>query len=112
MAAISRATPKAPLEIGTRGTIGSLVLQEIEYFRSVDHHKKQLPIIPSSMESFGSKIGSLETVVRTQKKKKKGGSRFLPSICSLADVAVDTRPERIPDFCYTNLKVDVKKLHR
>ncbi|KAE8691884.1 hypothetical protein F3Y22_tig00110865pilonHSYRG00313 [Hibiscus syriacus] len=55
-----------PVEIGTKGTVGSLVLQEIEYFDRVRR----------------SIVGP---VVAAEKKKKGGGSKLVASICSMAE---------------------------
>uniref|UniRef100_J3LQC8 Uncharacterized protein n=1 Tax=Oryza brachyantha TaxID=4533 RepID=J3LQC8_ORYBR len=88
-----------PVEVGARGTIGSLVCREIEYFRRVDQvgvvshgHGK----IRSSSSSNSSKqaagasvMGSPRSKVRSPWKKggAGGGAYFLPSICSSAEVA-------------------------
>lgn len=106
----------ALVEIGTRGTVASLVLQEIEYFRrlesgSHDHESNQKP--QSQITSVASSSGHLEPklglVDMEQKKKKKRGSWLLPNICSGVNV-VDKRPSRASRFGYQNLKADATKL--
>ncbi|XVF70584.1 hypothetical protein PTKIN_Ptkin11bG0174100 [Pterospermum kingtungense] len=54
---------RPPLEIGTRGTVGALVLQEIEYFRrlesgGIDGSKKPHSKRPDQLGSQVSAIGT------------------------------------------------------
>ncbi|RLN42118.1 uncharacterized protein C2845_PM01G36640 [Panicum miliaceum] len=66
----------ARVEVGARGTVGSLVLREVEYFRR--------------MEVAAG--GSPRSSKKQQTKKKKGGAGsgpFLPRMCSSAEVAED-----------------------
>ncbi|XP_015690631.2 LOW QUALITY PROTEIN: uncharacterized protein LOC102716580 [Oryza brachyantha] len=87
-----------PVEVGARGTIGSLVCREIEYFRRVDQvgvvshgHGK----IRSSSSSNSSKQARRQRHGEPQEQGpvavEEGGRRrrayFLPSICSSAEVA-------------------------
>ncbi|POO00401.1 hypothetical protein TorRG33x02_038140 [Trema orientale] len=111
--------PYNPVEIGTRGTVGSLVMKEIEYFSQLElssHGNLEKPrshvtdmASSSSGISHSSKptFGSAST---TQKKKKKGSSKLLPSMCSMVEVSDKNRPVGISSFSYRNLKTDVKKL--
>lgn len=94
-----------PVEIGTRGTIGSLILREIEYFsqrelsRQGSSKKPELRITDLGSSSGHSRHHS-GSVMANQKKKKKG-SWLRPSVCSLVEVADNNR--------YRNLKSDLKK---
>ncbi|CAN6323437.1 unnamed protein product [Urochloa humidicola] len=78
----------APVEVGAQGTVGSLVLREVEYFRRVDvagggggGGKKSSSKVAASGGGGGGK---------KQGKKKGGGvgnGSFLPRMCSSASVA-------------------------
>lgn len=104
----------SPVEIGTRGTVGSLVMKEIEYFSQFElssqknSKKTQSHVADMTYSSchprtpFGSELA-------TQKKKKRR-SRHLPSMCSMIEVSDNNQPTGIPSFSYRNLKSDVKKL--
>ncbi|XVE80349.1 hypothetical protein DITRI_Ditri14bG0132600 [Diplodiscus trichospermus] len=108
-----------PVEIGTRGTVGSLIMQEIEYFSRLelscgDSSKKP----PSNVSDVAASSSHSRTIVRpvvaTQKKKKKrggSGSKLLPSICSTVEIS-ENRPVGVSGFSYRNLKSDVKKLQQ
>ena len=78
----------APVEVGARGTVGSLVLREVEYFRRVEvggHGKKSSSKVAAS--GGGSPRSSSK---KQQTKRKKGGAgsgSFLPRLCSSAEVA-------------------------
>ncbi|GFZ12507.1 hypothetical protein Acr_23g0008920 [Actinidia rufa] len=108
---------RTPVEIGTRGTFGSLVVKEIEYFSQLElgcQDKSEKPrcqfpkTASTSAHSRPQKLGSL---LKTPKRKKKGGSKFIPSMCSMVEVAESTRPNMtISGFNYRNLKADVKKM--
>lgn len=104
----------APVEIGTRGTVGSLIMKEIEHFSHLElssrcsSHKPQPQF--KGMVSSGSHLRpACESVVKTQKKKKRG-TRILPSICSKVEVSDSNRPIGISVYSYRNLRSDVKKL--
>lgn len=104
----------SPAEIGTRGTVGSLIMKEIEYFNRLElsskcsSHKPQPPVT-SIVSSSSLSRPTFESVIKTQKKKKRG-TRLLPSICSMVDVADNNRPIGISVYSYRNLRSDVKKL--
>lgn len=105
-------TRKNPLEIGTRGTIGSLIMQEIEYFNQLEINGKresrcQLQEKASTSSCSGQKLGSLITI---PEKKKKGSKRLIPSMCSMVDVAERNRQNLNIEFSYKTLKADVKTL--
>ncbi|KAL0873632.1 hypothetical protein Bca101_023337 [Brassica carinata] len=79
----------AQIPIGTRGTIGSLVRKEIDYFKNFN------------------------TCPRTKWSKKKkrqscgGRGAFLPSMCSAVEVSGENQ---VPGFNYRILKNDEKGL--
>ncbi|PKA46411.1 hypothetical protein AXF42_Ash020302 [Apostasia shenzhenica] len=81
------ASSSSPAEVGTRGTIGSLVSQEIEYFRRIQTDHKKKSTASSSMNWVSKK--------EKEKKKKKmmmkmvaegSSSGFLPSFCSVIEL--------------------------
>lgn len=118
----------APLAIGTRGTVGSLVRREIEYFRRlecVETSKKPSPKnyvgISSNKTSFPTSrvktptLGSLLTMSWRRKGRKSNSTSstsgsnnnsnsFLPSMCSAVDVS---ESKKFGGFSYRNLKVDM-----
>ncbi|CAJ1971377.1 unnamed protein product [Sphenostylis stenocarpa] len=62
-----------PVEIGTRGTVASLIMQEIEYFSRVDsnsqRNKFQITEVGSSISSTSSRTTIVTTVESTKKKR-------------------------------------------
>ncbi|KDP20773.1 hypothetical protein JCGZ_21244 [Jatropha curcas] len=101
----------SPVAIGTRGTVGSLVRREIEYFtkveldRCVSSSKSEIDMGSSSGRSRPS-FWSLR--MNWKRKKRRGSSNgFLPSICSAVEVA-DTNG--ISGFSYRILKNDMKEM--
>ncbi|XP_039064317.1 uncharacterized protein LOC120209344 [Hibiscus syriacus] len=82
-----------PVEIGTRGTVGSLIMQEIEYFSQLELGCKDGPKKPRS---------NVGPVAATRKKKKRGSSRLIPSMCSMVEIS-DNRPVGVSGFGYRNL---------
>jgi hypothetical protein len=104
----------SPVEIGTKGTVGSLIMKEIKYFNQLElscqgsSQKPQFHITDMASSSTHSRP-TFESVIASQKKKKKG-SRLLPSICSMVEVADNNRPTGTSGFSYRNLKSDLKKL--
>ncbi|KAF9666955.1 hypothetical protein SADUNF_Sadunf16G0282400 [Salix dunnii] len=104
-----------PVQIGTRGTVGSLIMQEIKYFSQLElscqeSSKKPQPHITTMASTSNQSKTTLGSVVTTPKKKMKGGSRRLPRICSMVEVSDSSRPYGISGFSYRNLKSDVKRL--
>lgn len=123
-----------PIEIGARGTIGNLVMKEIEYFRrleagscgdSDDHGKcsTKNSLKPDkkhrgdgSSSKFWPSFGFLSITWRKAKRKGggSGSGRFLPKMCNVVDVAENRhhnhhRLSRIPSFSYRNLKDDINQ---
>ncbi|XP_031264928.1 uncharacterized protein LOC116123275 [Pistacia vera] len=101
----------APVAIGTRGTVGSLVRREIEYFSKLElercatsFRKTQEQILDPghSRHGFWFMIMSWK-----RKKRRSSSSGFLPSICSAVEVADSNRLNTKPGFNYMILKSDV-----
>lgn len=104
-----------PVAIGTRGSVGSLIMQEIEYFSrlelggrsSSNKPPRQLADFASTGEFSRSK---LESVIAIPGKKKRGSNRLIPSMCSMVEVAESNQPNTSSGFAYRNLKADVKRV--
>ncbi|KAJ1294745.1 hypothetical protein BS78_01G169700 [Paspalum vaginatum] len=80
----------APVEVGAQGTVGSLVLLEVEYFRAMEvgggHGKKS----SGKVAATGGGGGGSPRSNGKQKQKKMSGAgngSFLPRMCSSAEVA-------------------------
>ncbi|KAK9681598.1 hypothetical protein RND81_10G013900 [Saponaria officinalis] len=116
----------APLAIGTRGTIGSLVRREIEYFQKLDLHrpehdsKKYQAFVSKSTDASASRsrtavptLGSFLSLSWRRKRKSGNTSnsgRFLPSMCSAVDIVCSSESKRfhgIPGYSYKSLKSDI-----
>ncbi|XAR53778.1 hypothetical protein NMG60_11022459 [Bertholletia excelsa] len=93
----------APLEIGTRGTMGSLVMKEIEYFRRLELEGIRGRSNRKPWRSFGV------LVMGWKRKKRQGSGVPLPSMCSTVDVSQIPRSTEMPGFSYRNLKEEAKK---
>lgn len=108
------AAKATPVEIGTKGTVGSLILREIEYFSRLGlgsqdtslHSCQATNLTASTSRSAGPKHGSLATMA----KKKKKGVRILPNMCSMVEVADSKQPKAISGFAYRNLKSEIRTL--
>lgn len=101
---------KTPIEVGTRGTVGFLIMKEIEYFTNLESDKPQdqFTEMASTSSHPKPKFGSFTT---TPGKKKKGGRKLIPNMCSTVDVAKSNRSNVTSGLSYRNLKGDdVKKL--
>lgn len=103
-----------PVQIATRGTVGSLVMQELKYFSQVEssHGSSQkshphVTVMASTSNQSKTIPGS---ALSTSKKKLRGGSRRLPRICSVVEVSDCSRPIGNSGFSYRNLKSEAKKL--
>ncbi|XP_074307553.1 uncharacterized protein LOC141642608 [Silene latifolia] len=121
-----------PLAIGTRGTIGSLVRREIEYFRRIEldrpeTSKKLDSKKPQSSKCLGGSgarsktsvafptLGSFLSMSWKKKRRSNNGNssnnnsgRFLPSMCSAVDVCSEsTRFGVTPGYSYRSLKTDI-----
>ncbi|XP_059662509.1 uncharacterized protein LOC132308441 [Cornus florida] len=103
-----------PVEVGTRGTVGSLILQEMEHFSRLEldgpESSKKPQCQSKDMASTSTPKPKLGSLVTTPKKKKRGGGKLIPSMCSMVEVAESNRPNGTSGFGYKNLKADAKKL--
>lgn len=112
-----RMAGKTPAQIGTRGTVGSLVTQEIEYFTQLEMKSQntlQKPLdrkLPNAGTTSSCSKPNLGSIITILKKKKKGSSRLLPSMCSMVDVVEKrNQPNLGSSFSYRSLKADVNTL--
>ncbi|XP_030972198.1 uncharacterized protein LOC126727127 [Quercus robur] len=102
----------APVAIGTRGTVGSLVRKEIEYFSKVEidqcgsSRKPQGQIVDMASTSGHSKPGLWFLIMTWRRKKRRNSSGILPSMCSVVEVSESNRLNRIPGYNYRILKND------
>ncbi|XP_022714605.1 uncharacterized protein LOC111274269 [Durio zibethinus] len=109
----------APVAIGTRGTVGSLLKKEIEYFTKFELEgqgsswKPRGQIVEMEMDCRNghSRPSFWLLITGWKRKKRRGGSGFLPSICSATEVADKNQLYRIPGFNYRILKNDVHNFH-
>ncbi|KAI3440135.1 uncharacterized protein J3R85_003742 [Psidium guajava] len=89
----------APVAIGTRGTVGSLVRKEIEYFSKVRGASSQV-------EDADSRRGYLRLGFRFLAASWRRKKRLVPRICSAVEVAERSFGVRseVPGFNYRVLK--------
>ncbi|PIN15844.1 hypothetical protein CDL12_11510 [Handroanthus impetiginosus] len=115
VSAEKRVAKSNPVAIGTRGTVGSLVMQEIEYFSRLDldgcsssnKSQHQLSDLASTGKFSRSK---LEPLIVVPGKKKPGNKRLIPSMCSMVKVAESNQPKACSRYTYLNLKADLERL--
>lgn len=101
----------APLAIGTRGTVGSLVMKEIEYFTKLELERhggsQRITGVGDASRRRDSK-GSFWLLSLTWKwKKRRSSNGILPNICSAVELSKSNRFNGIPGFGYRILKDDV-----
>ncbi|CAN4083813.1 unnamed protein product [Withania somnifera] len=106
-----------PVEVGTRGTVGSLLKKEIEYFRKIEldcskgSSSNKSEKISAGIDSGGGNswpsFGFL--TMKWKKKKRRGTGGGLPAMCSVVEVSESCKMNEIPGFSYRNLKVDSKR---
>ena len=101
----------APVEVGTRGTVASLVMKEIEYFRGLELDRRPREHMVegmggSSRRNSNSWLSFAFVVMTWRRKKRRSGGGLLPRMCSAVEVA---DMNGISGFSYRNLKADVKK---
>ncbi|CAL0301175.1 unnamed protein product [Lupinus luteus] len=110
---------QTPVAIGTRGTIGSLVMKEIEYFtkfeldtrgsssnRSSSSQKSQQHFVEMDRSYSISRPSFWALLTTWKKRKRKGTSGFIPKFCSVTEVAETNQLNRIP-YSYRILKNDI-----
>lgn len=101
-----------PVEVGTRGTVGSLILQEIEYLSKIELGCQESTTCKSKKEaaaSTSSNSSSSSATPRKPKKKKRAGSRLIPKMCDMVEIADNNRQPKtiIHGFTYQNLKAQI-----
>lgn len=100
---MSMSSGRAPLEVGTRGTIGSLVKREIDYFTKLELERSS-----EDMASVGrSSWPSFRFSLSSWRRKKRRNCGIRPGM--MADVSDSERLSQIPGFGYLNLKVDSQR---
>ncbi|KAK8629471.1 hypothetical protein V6N13_078312 [Hibiscus sabdariffa] len=126
------ASASAPIAIGTRGTVGSLLKKEIEYFTKFELEAKgggsggqswkSQVHVEMDCRNGHSRPGFWFLITGWKRKKRRAGKNnnnnnnnnnggFLPSMCSVIEVADMNRFNRIPGFNYRILKNDVHNFH-
>ncbi|KAK5826235.1 hypothetical protein V6Z11_A06G174900 [Gossypium hirsutum] len=107
----------APIAIGTRGTVGSLLKKEIEYFTKFELEgrggswKPHAHMVDMDCRTGHSRPGFWFLITGWKRKKRKGNTGFLPSMCSAIEVAEKEQFNRIPGFNYRILQNDVHNFH-
>nr|XP_043625622.1 uncharacterized protein LOC122597049 [Erigeron canadensis] len=117
-----------PIKIGTRGTVGNLLMKEIEYFKRLDTDSggDRLDFESKSLDpnrkncgsgglNFWSGFGFLKIKWRGKKTKGSSNDKFLPRVCTMVDVADSHHNHhhcgnKIPGFNYQNLPSDSKTI--
>nr|XP_043630279.1 uncharacterized protein LOC122601595 [Erigeron canadensis] len=101
---------ETPIKIGTKGTVGSLMMKELEYFNKLEVHSQQHTLhVREAAASSQPRSKMINSVTITPKRKKKS-KNFVPSICSAIDVADTNGPKMISAFSYKTLKADARRL--
>ncbi|XP_058780318.1 uncharacterized protein LOC131653705 [Vicia villosa] len=100
-----RMSAPAPVAIGTRGTIGSLVRKEIEYFTKIELDK-----LGDSKKSHPHFVNMVSSKTKTsfwmllKMKKQRAPNEYLPKTCSVRQVTENSNFNRIPGYNYRILK--------
>ncbi|GMH05322.1 hypothetical protein Nepgr_007162 [Nepenthes gracilis] len=118
-------TAAAPLAVGTRGTVGSLLKREIEYYRRLELDKQsqtlkrpeKQPINVSdnngNRHSRSNSLGYLLTSSWRRKKRRSnssGSDSFFPNLCSTVEVTDSSYSlDGIPGFSYRNLREEMEE---
>ncbi|KAL0399249.1 UNVERIFIED_CONTAM: hypothetical protein Sradi_2268200 [Sesamum radiatum] len=103
-----------PVAIGTRGTVGSLIMQEIEYFSRLEmgcqsSSNKPARQLANSASTGGFSKSKLESLITVPARKKRGSNRLIPSMCSMVEVAESNQRNMFSGCTYRNLKADLKR---
>lgn len=109
---LDRMAAPTPVAIGTRGTIGSLVKKEIEYFSMFELGNSQRPqphfVNIVSGRGYSTSRSSFWVLLMTGKRRKRRGNNvFLPKMCSVAEVVESNKWNRVPGYSYRILKDDI-----
>ncbi|KAI3466582.1 hypothetical protein Pfo_023245 [Paulownia fortunei] len=105
---------RVPLEVGTRGTVGSLLKKEIEYFTRLELERVE-SCMNSERETEEMAPGTRNSwpgfrfLMVSWMKKKRRNSGIRTGICSMVEVAGSQGLNEIPGFSYRNLRADSKK---
>lgn len=91
---------RVPLEVGTRGTIGSLLKKEIDFFRKADFERAETTTSQETAAVRRSSWPSFRFSMSNWRRKKRRSS----GICSVVEVADSDRLNEIPGFGYLNLR--------
>ncbi|PIN21145.1 hypothetical protein CDL12_06164 [Handroanthus impetiginosus] len=102
-----RMAGRVPLEVGTRGTIGSLLKREIEYFRKLEVERVESSMNSERMCEERAAAGrnswrSFRFPIVAWRRKKRRNSGIRPGICSMVEVA----DNEMPGFSYQNLRIE------
>ncbi|CAK8531072.1 unnamed protein product [Lathyrus sativus] len=107
----------APVAIGTRGTIGSLVRKEIEYFTKFELDRRGISQKPqhhlADMDMVSDRTISMPKPsfwflpTTWKRKKQRNTSRFFRKICSVTEVNESNHFNRIPGHSYKILRNDI-----
>ena len=90
----------APVAIGTRGTIGSLVRKEIEYFTKIELDRLGNSQKPQPQPNFVNMVSSKSKSsfwILLKRKKQRGPNEFLPKTCSVTE---NNDFNRVPGYNY------------
>lgn len=105
---------KGPVDIGTKGTIGSLIMREIEFFSRLELDCRNSSKVPCQITEIASTNShtrpSIKAVIKAQIKKR-GSNKLLPSMCSIVEVTERNQPIGLSKLSYRHLKTDAKMLH-
>lgn len=107
----------APVEVGTRGTVGSLLKKEIEYFRRLEvdccgssvQSQRHVQDFASSGSNSWPSLRFLTMTWKRKKRRSSCGTAVRPGMCSMVEVADSHRLSEIPRFSYRNLRADMKE---
>lgn len=99
----------APIKIGTKGTVGSLMMKEIEYFNRLEVQSQKNVLAVATSTLGDQPKPKIDSVIITPKRKKRS-NKFMPSICSVIDVADHNGPKLVSGLGYRTLKADVRRL--
>lgn len=103
-----------PIDIGTCGTVGSLLKIEIDYFRRIEVERVNSCMnVERNLEETTSTgrrnswrgLRSLLVLPWRRKKRRNSGIRSA-GMCATVDVAENPRLGEIPGFSYQNLRAD------
>ncbi|CAA0835904.1 Unknown protein [Striga hermonthica] len=102
---------KIPLEIGTRGTVGSLLKREIEYFKGLelervdscmDFERRSQEMATEKQHSWPS----FRFFLFSWKRKKRRNSGNRAGMCSMVENEDRQGLDEIPGFGYLNLRAE------